>query len=170
MWELRSAKILTVAGSVMLVGGAGWRLSERRPLPHYELRIAGGRAAYLDPQQTQPVQVLDIDSRLSITLRPELATARRVFVSAVVKEQSREHLWPVVFERTPQGALLLQGLLRELRMPCRASCTVHLYVSDFALLPTLVWMLPDSYRSRLLPRMQALQACVLIEPTAAGLR
>lgn len=157
------AKPLLLAGSVALAIGATCRLSRRTQLPHYELRLEGGRATYLDPQRVQPVQVLDAESRLSITLRPEHATTRRVFVSAVVKEQSLSLSWPVVFERTPQGAMLLQGPLQELRLPCHQSCTLTLYVSDFALIPALLLLVPESSRSRLLPRTQVLQAQVLIE-------
>lgn len=159
----RMAKPLLFAGSMVLVIGATYRISRLAPLPRYELRIEGGRATYLDPQQVQHVQVLDTESRISIILRPDHATPRRVFVSAVVKEQSISRTWPVVFERTPPGALLLQGPLRELRLPCQQSCTVILYVSDFALIPALLLLVPESYRSRLLPRTQVLQASVFIE-------
>lgn len=158
----RLAKTLTLAGSVVLVVGVACRIGWHAPLPRYELQLEGGRAIYLD---TQRVQALDAESRLSITLRPELATPRRVLVSAVVNEQSRQRAWPVVFERTPQGTLRLQGPLRELRLPCIRRCTVTLYVSDFVLLPALLWLVPEAYRSRLVPRTQTLQASVRIEPS-----
>lgn len=157
----RIAKLITLAGSVALVTGAVCQLSWRAPLPCYELRLEGGRATYLDSQR---VQALDAQSRLSIILRPELAVTRSVFVGAIVKEQSRQIAWPVLFDHTRQGTLLLQGPLRELRLPCQRRCTVTLYVSDFLLLPALLWLVPPGYRGRLLPRTQTLQAHVLIEP------
>lgn len=159
----RVAKTLTLASSVLLVAGVASRVGLPAPLPRYELQLEGGRATYLD---TQRVQVLDAESRLSLTLRPELATPRRVLVSAVVSEQWRQRTWPVVFERTGQGTLRLQAPLRELRLPCIRRCTITLYVSDFVLLPALLWLVPEGYRSRLLPRTQALQADVDIEPVS----
>lgn len=164
MWVPRTVKTMAFAGTMAFVAGAACRLGRRPPLPHYALQLEGGRAAYLDPQHTKSVQTLDSQSRLSITLRPELATTRRVSVYATVKEQSRQLAWPVVFERTAQGTLRLQGVLRELRLPCLRRCTMTLYVSDFALFPALLWLVPEAYRSHLLPPTQALQANVLIEP------
>lgn len=166
MRVLRLAKTLTLAGGVALVAGAACRISRHAPLPRYELQLEGGRATYLGPQ---PVQVLDAESRLSLILRPERAVARRVFVGAIVKEQSRQVAWPVLFDRTLQGTLLLQGPLRELRLPCQRRCTVTLYVSDFVPLPALLSLVPQDYRSRLLPRTQTLQAHLLIEPPMVAL-
>lgn len=156
----RLVKILTLAGSVALAAGLIYQRGHKEPLPCYELRLTGGRATYLD---SQPVQALDAQSRLSITLRPERAVTRRVFVSAVVEEQSQKLMWPVLFERTPQGALILQGPLHELWLPCRRRCTVTLYISDFILFPSLFWLVPESYRSVFLPRAQMLRADLLIE-------
>lgn len=164
MWVPRIVKTMALAGATALVAGAACRLGRLPPLPRYALQLEGGRAAYLDPQQRKSVQTLDSQSRLSITLRPELATPRRVFVYAIVKEQWRQLAWPVVFERTAQGTLRLQGLLRELRLPCRRRCTMTFYVSDFVLFPALLWLVPEAYRSFLLLPTQALQANVLIEP------
>lgn len=162
----RITKILALAGSMALVTSAACELRWRAPLPRYELQLEGGRATYLDSQR---VQELDVQSRLSIILRPELVVTRRVFVGAMVTEQSRQSTWPILFDRTPQGTLLLQGPLRELRLPCQRRCTVTLYVSDFVLLPALLWLVPQGYRNRLLPRTQTLQVNVLIEPPVVAL-
>lgn len=166
MQPSRSAKILVVGiGSVLLGGAAlGWLL--RSPLPHYELLLEGGRATFLGPH---PLLVLDADSRLSITLRPEWAAQRAVFVRAVVEEQSRHIVWPVVFESTEHGTQRLQGTVRELRLPCRSRCTLMLYVSDFVLFPSFLWLTPDAASLRYLPRAQLLQTDFLIAPATTGL-
>ncbi len=166
MRVLRLVTTLVLAGSVALVAGVTCRSVRPAPLPRYELQLEGGRATYLAAQR---VPALDAESLLSITLRPERATPRRVVVSAVVSEESRQRAWPVVFERTPQGTLRLQGPLRELHLPCVTNCTITLYISDFVLLPALLWLVPEAYRSRLLPRTQTLQANVRIEPTIRAL-
>lgn len=164
MWCSRCAQILTLSGSIALVTCVSYRGSQRAPLPRYDLQLEGGRATCLESQRDQPVHVLDHHSRLSIILRPERATRRRVSVGVVVQEQSQQLAWPVSFERTRQGTLILQGRLGELRLPCHRRCMLTLYVSDSIMLPALLSLVPDSYRSLLFPRTQTLQADVSIAP------
>lgn len=162
----RLVRIMILAGGVALVAGAACMLSRRTPLPRYELLIEGGRTTYLD---SQPVQALDAQSLLSITLRPAQPVTRRIFAFTVVTERSQQSVWPVLFDRTTQGTLRLQAPLRELRMPCQSRCTVTFYISDLTLFPSLIWLVPQSHRDRPLPQTQSLRADVLIEPRVATL-
>lgn len=165
MRPAQSAMLLVLAFGCLLLGGAALGWLNRPHLPRYELHVEGGRTTSLG---TQPLLVLDADSRLSITLRPEVASPRRVFVRAVVEEQSQQVAWPVIFESTEQGTQRLQGTVGELYLPCRRRCNLMLYVSDFAGFSALLWLAPARPSLHYLPRTQLLQATLLIEPTVAA--
>lgn len=166
MRPAQSTMLLVLGGGCLLLGGAALGWLSRPHLPRYELHVEGGRTPSLG---AQPLLVLDADSPLSITLRPEVASPRGVFVRAVVEEQSQYVAWPVIFESAEQGTQRLQGTVGELYLPCRRRCTLMLYVSDFAGFSALLWLAPALARLHYLPRTQILQTNLLIEPTAAAL-
>ena len=161
----RLVLILAFTCSGILVWGTARTWLRCSPLPPYQMEVEGGRAASLGPR---PLLTLDAESPLSIVLRPQVAVTHPVFVSALVQEQAQQLLWPVLFESTAHGTQRLQGIVRELRLPCRRRCTLTLYVSDFMMPPALLWIVSGAASARYLPHTQVLQTDILIEPPPAA--
>ena len=148
--------MLAAACFLLLAGSIGVQIAT--PLPTYSLLLEGGRATYLDGKD---LRVFSPQTRLSVTLNPNQATTRPVFVHARLVQAQNESLWPVAFEQTPLGTLRLSGTVGELLPTCVGQCVLRFYVHAAYLPPGLLAICSHRVLKGL-PSVQQLDARVIL--------